>query len=173
MAVDQDNARPRPRWRNVLDGGLLIALGDMAFATTVWFSWTPHGVASMFRTIAAGLLGPASAHGGMPAAFLGLVAHVTMASSFVLVYTLLAMRIPGLLRRPVAYGAPYGVGLYVVMNFVVMPLSRIGQSPSFAHPDWIAMSVLAHMLFGVTCVVFARRALLASGHRSRVASPAN
>ena len=45
------------------------------------------------------------------------------------------------------------------MNFVVMPLSRIGQSPTFAHMDWIVLSVLAHMVFGVICVVFARRAL--------------
>lgn len=171
--ANHDNARARPRWRNVLYGGLLIALGDMAFATTLWFSWTPHGVASMFRTIASGILGSASAHGGVPAAFLGLVAHVTMASSFVLVYTLVAMRMPGLLRRPVVYGVPYGVALYVVMNFVVMPLSQIGRSPSFAHPDWIAMSVLAHMLFGVICVVFARRALLASGHRPRLAGAGN
>jgi hypothetical protein len=40
-----------------------------------------------------------------------------------------------------------------------MPLSRIGSSPSFARPDWIAMSVVAHMAFGVVCVVFAGRAL--------------
>lgn len=171
--ADRHNARPHVRWRNVLYGGLLIALGDMIFATTLWFSWTPHGVASMFRTIAAGILGPASAQGGVPAACLGLIAHVTMASSFVLVYTLAAMRMPGLLRRPIAYGVPYGVGLYVVMNFVVMPLSRIGRSPSFAHPGPIAMSVLVHMLFGVICVVFARRALLASGHRPRLAGAAD
>ena len=28
-----------------------------------------------------------------------------------------------------------------------------------SHPDWIILSLLAHMVFGVVCVLFARRAL--------------
>jgi hypothetical protein len=51
------------------------------------------------------------------------------------------------------------VVIYVVMNFVVMPLSRVGGSPTFKHPDWIAYSVLAHLVFGTIAVLFARRAL--------------
>jgi hypothetical protein len=41
----------------------------------------------------------------------------------------------------------------------VMPLSRVGRSPSFEHLDWISASIVAHMVFGVICVLFARRAL--------------
>jgi len=84
---------------------------------------------------------------------------VLMATAFVAIYTLIARRYPSLLARPIVLGVLYGVVLYVVMNFVVMPLSRVGRSPSFAHPDWITYAVLAHMLFGVICVLFARRAL--------------
>jgi hypothetical protein len=148
-------------WPDVLVGGLLVALGDMAFATTLWFSWDLEGIARVFRSIAAGVLGPGSAQGGAVAAWLGVGLHVAMATSFVLAYTLAAFRLPRLLEHPVRNGIAYGVLLYVVMNFVVMPLSRIGRSPSFAHPDWIALSVLAHMLFGLICVAFARRALRA------------
>ncbi|MET0226494.1 MAG: hypothetical protein ABW187_08650, partial [Dokdonella sp.] len=61
--------------------------------------------------------------------------------------------------RPIVLGVLYGALLYVVMNFVVMPLSRVHASPSFAHPYWIGFSVLAHLVFGIACVVFARRAL--------------
>ena len=39
-----------------------------------------------------------------------------------------------------------------------MPLSRVDASPSFRHLDTMAMSVAAHMLFGVMCTLFARRA---------------
>ena len=53
----------------------------------------------------------------------------------------------------------YGVVLYVVMNFVVMPLSRVGRSPSLEHLDTISASVIAQMVFGVVCVLYARRAL--------------
>lgn len=148
-------------WPQVLLGGLLVAIGDIVFATTVWFSWDAAGIERVFQTIAVGVLGQASYDGGASSATLGAALHVLMAVSFVAIYTLVARANPALLRRPIALGMAYGVVLYVVMNFVVMPLSRVGRSPSFAHPDTILYSVLAHMLFGVICVWFARRALRA------------
>ena len=152
-------ARPAPDWINVFWGGLLIALGDMTFATFVWFSWSAAGLTRLFQTIAVGVLGKASFDGGVPAALLGAALHLFIATMFVLVYTLVAQRVPRLLRRPVALGVLYGVVLYLTMNFVVLPLSRVHASPSFAHPYWIGFSVLAHMVFGIVCVLFARRAL--------------
>ena len=153
---------PRIVWIPVVVGGLLVALGDFIFATTLWFSWDAEGLKRCFQTIAVGVLGQASYAGGTQSAMLGAVLHVLMATAFVAIYTLIARRYPSLLSRPVVLGVLYGVVLYIVMNFVVMPLSRVGRSPSFAHPDWIAYAVLAHMLFGVICVLFARRALRAS-----------
>jgi hypothetical protein len=146
-------------WLQVLLGGLLIAAGDIAFAITVWFSWDAAGFIRVFQSIAVGVLGKASLEGGLPAALLGAALHLFMATMFVLACTLVSRRFPALLRKPFAYGPPYGVLLYIIMNFVVMPLSRVGASPSFKHPDTIAMSVVAHMLFGTICMLFARRAL--------------
>jgi len=150
---------PRILWASVVVGGLLVALGDFIFATTLWFSWDVEGLKRCFQTIAVGVLGKASYDGGTQSAVLGAVLHVLMATAFVAIYTLVARRYRSLLERPVIHGVLYGVVLYVVMNFVVMPLSRVGRSPSFAHPHWITYAVLAHMLFGVICVLFARRAL--------------
>ena len=146
-------------WSQVFLGGLLIAAGDIAFATTVWFSWDVAGFIRVFQSIAVGVLGKASLEGGVPAALLGAVLHVFMATMFVVACTLVARRVPALLRKPYVYGPPYGVLLYIIMNFVVMPLSRVGASPSFKHLDTIAMSVVAHMVFGTICMLFARRAL--------------
>jgi len=146
-------------WSQVFLGGLLIAAGDIAFATTVWFSWDVAGLIRVFQSIAVGVLGKASLEGGVPAALLGAVLHVFMATMFVVACTLVARRVPALLRKPYVYGPPYGVLLYIIMNFVVMPLSRVGASPSFKHLDTIAMSVVAHMVFGTICMLFARRAL--------------
>ncbi len=49
--------------------------------------------------------------------------------------------------------------LYAIMNFVVMPLLRVGAHPARKHTDWIIYSVLAHIVFGMISVLFARRAL--------------
>ena len=149
----------RIAWRQILLGGLIVALGDFIFATTLWFGWTLPGFIRLFQTIAVGVLGQASYDGGAAAAWLGAGLHLFMATMFVVVYVFAGRRVPSLLEKPFAYGAAYGVVLYVVMNFVVMPLSRVDASPSFEHPDWIFYSAIAHMLFGVICVLFARRAL--------------
>lgn len=148
-----------PRWLPVLIGGLLVAAGDVTLALSLWFPWTAAGIERLFQTIAVGVLGKASFDGGIGASLLGALLHVTMATSFVIVYTVASHRWPRLLQHPVRNGALYGLLLYVVMNFVVMPLSRVGRSPSFAHPDWIAISALCHLAFGIVCVLAAQRAL--------------
>jgi hypothetical protein len=159
MSASVDYAQRSPAWSQAFIGGLLIALGDMAFATTLWFTWNADGVTKVFQSIAVGVLGKASYEGGVQAAALGAGLHLFMATMFVVAYILVARRMPDLLRKPFLYGPLYGVLLYVIMNFVVMPLSRVGRSPSFAHLDWITYSIIAHLVFGTIAVLFARRAL--------------
>jgi uncharacterized membrane protein YagU involved in acid resistance len=159
MNADVDASSRAIAWNPVFLAGFLIALADMAFAITVWFSWNATGFEKVFQSIAVGVLGKASYDDGVPAAVLGAALHLFMATTFVAVYTLVARRVQALLSRPLAYGPAYGALLYVVMNFIVMPLSRVNASPSFRHPDWIIYSVIAHMVFGTVCVLAARRAL--------------
>ena len=61
---------PRILWASVLVGGLLVALGDFIFATTLWFSWDAEGLKRVFQTIAVGVLGQASYEGGAQSAVL-------------------------------------------------------------------------------------------------------
>jgi hypothetical protein len=60
--------------------------------------------------------------------------------------------------RPLLVGAGYGLLLYGIMNFVVVPLSAAG--PGSKDPLWITLSVAVHaLLIGVPIALFARRAL--------------
>ena len=145
-------------WKQAVYGGLLIALGDALFAIAVWFEWTTKGLTQVLQSIAVGVLGKASYEGGTATALLGAGLHVAMAIAFVAICIALSFHFRLLTEKPVISGLLYGVGLYVAMNFVVMPLSRVDASPSFKHLDTMMMSVLAHMLFGVVCTLFARRA---------------
>jgi hypothetical protein len=163
MSASISNGQRAIDWRQVFLGGLVVAIGDIIFATTLWFSWTASGLVQVFQTIAVGVLGKASYEGGVPVALLGAGLHLFMATLFVVAYTLVGRRRPSLLRKPFVYGPLYGVLMYVIMNFVVMPLSRVDAHPTWKHPDWILFSVIAHMVFGVICVLFARRALQARG----------
>jgi hypothetical protein len=85
----------------------------------------------LFQGIASGLLGRSAFEGGMATALLGVLLHFSIAFAVVITYHLAARRIPQLTRRAWIYGPLYGILVYAVMTFIVIPLSAIGpRSPS-------------------------------------------
>lgn len=140
----------------VMAGGLVVGTLDLLFA---WGFWAPKGatLTGILQSIAAGWYGKASQAMGTTSALVGALSHYAIAACFVLAYWMLARMRPALLRRPVAFGFAYGLGLYAVMNFVVLPLSAAGM-PRFDNVAWVGSSVLAHGIFGAICAWFAARA---------------
>ena len=73
-------------------------------------------------------------------------------------YYVVAQKWSLLWQRPWLCGALYGLVLYVMMNYIVVPLSAAG--PGSTDPLWIALSIVAHVLLvGLPIAVFTRRAL--------------
>jgi hypothetical protein len=65
--------------------------------------------------------------------------------------------IPALVRRPLLTGCAYGVGVWLMMSFVVIPLSAIG-SRSLTAPI-VINGLLIHLVgVGIPAVLFARAA---------------
>lgn len=153
------NRSQGPLFHLLLGGGILGTL-DILFAYAFWVS-KGATVGGIFRSIAAGLLGEASRGGGAATAWLGAGLHYFIATMMVVAYYLVGRKYPALLRRPVALGLFYGLVLYAVMNFVVLPLSAAGMA-KFDNMAWIVSSIIMHAVFGVICAIFARRALAAS-----------
>jgi hypothetical protein len=57
-------------------------------------------------------------------------------------------------------GGGYGLLLYGIMNYVVVPLSAAGGRHGPGDPLWITLSVAVHvLLIGMPIAIFARRAL--------------
>ncbi len=152
-------------------GGIAIGTLDLAFA---WAFWQPHGVglARILQSISAGLLGIASFNGGLATVALGAGLHYSIATMFVVAYFLASLRLAALRRRPVACGLAYGVLLYLVMNFVVLPLSAAGL-PDFGNVPWVASSVAMHAVFGLMCGLCVRwSAIRAEAGQTRADAPA-
>jgi len=97
---------------------------------------------------------------------LGLVSHYAIAITMATVFYLACRRWPMLARRPLLYGALYGIVLYVAMSYVVVPLSNAGAGKLPAW-RWENLSHIAgHMvLVGIPCALGARRALALRGSR--------
>ena len=141
----------------VLAGGLVAGTFDIAYACIFWALKRGVPATRIFQSVAAGLIGQASFAGGGRTAALGLVLHYFIALSMSIAYYLVARRWGLLRRRPVLCGAGYGLLLYGVMNYIVVPLSAAG--PGSKDPLWIALSIAVHVvLIGVPIALFTRRA---------------
>jgi uncharacterized membrane protein YagU involved in acid resistance len=107
------------------------------------FVWS-GAVVAVLQTVASGPLGDAVAESpaGAP---LGLAVHFAIMAVMVTVYVLAASRIPVLNRYWWIAGPAYGVVLWLVMYWLVMPLRwESYQTPSEAVP--IAKQLLSHCL---------------------------
>jgi uncharacterized membrane protein YagU involved in acid resistance len=141
----------------VLAGGLVAGALDIGYACIFWALKADLPAQRIFQSVAAGLLGEASFEGGAATAVLGLGLHFLIALSMSVVYYLVARRWPLLWQRPLLCGAAYGLLLYVIMNYVVVPLSAAG--PGSKNALWIGLSILVHVfLIGIPIALFARRA---------------
>jgi hypothetical protein len=143
---------------NLLLGGLVAGTLDIAYACIFWGIRNDVPAQRIFQSVARGALGEAAFEGGWGTAILGLGFHYFIATSMCVAYYLVAKRWSPLRERPVPLGIVYGVLLYAIMNFVVLPLSAAG--PPSKNTLWVVLSVLVHMfLIGLPCALFAVRAL--------------
>jgi hypothetical protein len=88
----------------------------------VFSAMNGHGPIRVLQSVASGPFGPTMMDGGAEAAALGLLVHYTLMTVMVTVFVLAATRLPILLRQPVLAGLAYGLGLYLVMYWIVLPL---------------------------------------------------
>lgn len=116
--------------RAILTGWLTVGTVDIldAILMTLWRGGAPT---RMLQGIASGLLGQASFEGGIATAILGLGLHYFIAFSVVTTYLVASQRFELLTRKWVTCGIGYGLGVWAVMNFLVIPLSVIGRFPTF------------------------------------------
>lgn len=108
--------------------GLAGAVVEMVFVLPIQHLLGASPV-FVFQGIASGALGKSAFTGGTSTALFGLVIHLFV--SFVAAGVYIAARARSALvrTRPAAAGMAFGAVCYVVMTFVVIPLSAIGFHP--------------------------------------------
>ncbi len=99
------------------------------------------------KGVAAGWLGPDAFRGGAGVVALGFLTHYAIMSVIVLVFYLGSRSAPALLRYWAIAGVAYGVGVYLVMTFIVVPLSAF---PYRGPPAPAAL--IPQLLIHIVCV---------------------
>ena len=140
--------------RAALIGGLVVGVLDIADAF-IFFGFRGVSPVRILQSIASGLLGRAAFSGGLRTAALGLVLHFFIATVIATVFVLASTRMRWLTRAPLVTGPLYGLAVWLVMNFVVIPLSAAG-TPAF-RTVVVVNGLLIHMLgVGLPSALFAR-----------------
>ncbi|MFL6282364.1 MAG: hypothetical protein ACJ74Q_04275 [Pyrinomonadaceae bacterium] len=144
--------------RAILWGGLIAGALDITYA--IVFSYLRSNVSPIviLQSVASGLLGANSYNGGFATAALGLFLHFLIAYMWAAVYYAASRKLDLLVRVPYVCGVVYGLLIYVVMNYVVLPLSAVpprqGPRPTLV----LVTGLLIHMLgIGLPIALATRR----------------
>ena len=115
---------------------------------------------TVFQYIASGLIGKQAFQGGWASVAFGVVLHYVIALIWTGVFYAVARKLAIVMRRPVLSGLLYGGVVYLIMNFIVVPLSGV---PHPLRPITLTSrinAVLALLLcIGLTISLLMRRTL--------------
>lgn len=134
--------------------GLIAGMIDIGSAAAI--NWT--NPLAILRFVASGVLGPAALHGGAPTVLLGLLLQLWMSVVIAKIYVIALRGLPVLRLHWSSTGVIYGALVFVVMNFVVMPLSRTFPDhhfPHFTSTKFVA-NLAAMIAFGLIIAFIAR-----------------
>ena len=135
--------------------GATLVAGTLDILSAVVYTSIAGGTATgMLRSIAGAVM-PGAKDAGLGGAAVGLGLHFAIMAVMAAFFVITADRIPTLKTRWVIAGIAYGIGLWAVMNLVVLPL-RFGWHPF--KPLGLAEQFFSHIaLVGLPIAWFARR----------------
>ncbi len=143
--------------RAILTAGIVCATLDGGFFSLyVWL----RGLSPLriWQGVASSLLGKDAFLQGWRSGIFGLFLHLCVAYTVATIFVLLARRIPLLTRQWVGAGLVYGLGVFLVMNRIVVPMTRIGRR-SLTMESLIVQLVLHLFAIGLSISWLTRRFL--------------
>jgi hypothetical protein len=111
----------------ILWAGLLAGTLDIIAACGLFNIRTGLDPIIVLRYVASGALGAKAMTGGLSTALLGLLFHFAIAFSWTILFFLTLPKLPKGNWMP--YGLLYGVVVWMVMNLIVLPMTRVTMRP--------------------------------------------
>jgi uncharacterized membrane protein YagU involved in acid resistance len=134
----------------ILVGGGVAGLLDMTSAYISFGRFMPIGIAG-------GLVGKSALHVSVGLYILGLCIHYLIAFSAAAVYCLASKKLEFLREHFIVCGLFYGIAVFLVMQFVVLPLSAYHAMGPYQYRG-LVQGLLAHMfLIGLPISISLRK----------------
>ncbi|MDT8760398.1 hypothetical protein MZO42_16980 [Sphingomonas psychrotolerans] len=137
-----------------------LAAGSLDLASAIVLTLVAgKPVVRMLQRVASGPLGEWPLANGEAGAAAGVAVHYALMTVMAAVFVLVAARLPRLRERQLLYGAGYGVLLYLIMYWIVVPLRWPSAGAASGGVTGILIPLAVHIcLVGVPFAVVAARA---------------
>jgi hypothetical protein len=143
--------------RSIALGGMMVAVLHLVVQDGLVFSLLgQRSFILVIQYVASGVMGNAAFAGGLVTALLGLVIHFLISFIVAGVFILSTGRIPLLQRNSILGSLLYGVGVFVVLYYVVLPLSAAPPVP-LQLMDIIELAMEHILVIGLPLGLFVRR----------------
>lgn len=131
-------------WKTILLAGFLVGSLDIIAALTNFYIQTGKNPVVVLRYIASAVFGKKDAYDPnnnlMPA--LGLLFHYGIAYGWTTFFFLIYPRLKFMSATRILTGFLYGIFVWAMMTFVVIPLTSLGSSPLVLKQAIIAIAIL-------------------------------
>jgi uncharacterized membrane protein YagU involved in acid resistance len=152
----------------IVYGGLTAGILDVADGFVAYYFAAGFNPFQVLQFIASGFYGATAFEKGIPGALVGLLAHFLIAFAVAAIYVGATRFLPILNREAVMWGPVYGIAVFMVMNFVVLPHTAAVKSPLSL--PLLLNGVLGHaLLVGLPIALAARRVTNQSGFSTQAA----
>jgi len=138
-------------------GGLACGVFDITQAMVAFYLQSGLKPVTVLQSVASGLLGRASFQGGARTAALGAFLHFFIAFSWAAIYYLASRRLLFMTEKTVIAGLIYGEFVWIVMTFVVLPLSAIHRWPTWSKASIITGPIGHMFLVGLPIALAVKR----------------
>jgi hypothetical protein len=140
-------SQPRPKFLSeVLVTGLIAGTLDIIAACLSAYIQRGTTPEKLLQFVASGLFGADAFTGGTLMAITGLIMHFMIATSWTLLFYLLYPRLRFLRKNTITAGIIYGAFVWIMMNFVILPITNIPKSSFNLTSAFIGMVILMLMI---------------------------
>jgi hypothetical protein len=139
-----------PAYQAILLGGLIAGALDITYACVHSYLRRGTKPITILQSVASGAFGRSAFEGGAKTAALGLVFHFLIALMAATVYYFASRVLRFMVTQAVICGILYGMGVYLVMNCVVLRLSAIHSTIyPWSYPRSVLIGGLLIHMFGI------------------------
>ncbi|MBE7172074.1 MAG: hypothetical protein INR73_15915 [Williamsia sp.] len=145
-------------YRRALQAGLIVGTFDITAACIQYYARTGKDPLVVMKYVASGLLGKDAMTGGAGAIIAGTIFHYFIATCWTLLFFWLYARIPALSKSRLISGILYGIFVSLIMQAIVVPLSRVARPP-FTVTGSATAALIIVICVGIPLAYLASRAM--------------